>query len=855
MKNKINRLPGNSARLHIRLQGLFVLIVALLVLGAAPAMTAEQKNQKPQAAASSGPAATPAPSAPAASPPSGPAAIPVADVATQAAAVSDTLRTLIRKLATNAHIDMIRSSLPGVTDQVNRDQAETTRTLQRHPPLPTLQAMQQQWQQRVLSYGEWLTELTKRSNDLQDALNQLATLQKVWAMTLTAAEAAKAPGPSLQQINGTIAAIMAAQGPLREQLAAVLALQSSVGDVVAKCQAVSANVAQVQQASMSGILVQNRLPIVSPELWAGARSEIPADVLSAVASYRAGVNSYLQSSAGRVLLYIAGLAVLTLFFGAFRYQVRAWTAAGVTLSPALGVFDHWLAAALAVGAFVYTSPYWSTLPATVQETFEVLALAPMIILVRPVVSASLVSMLYAIGLLFTVDAIRGLFSGEQLTGQLLLILESLSGAGVVIFFLRNLRPAFGEAAGSSRLRLLQSGSAIVLLTLASGFIAAAMGYMRLARLATPGVLASSLLAVELYAALRVLIGIVAFSFQIWPFRTFQMVRQHQRLLEKRIYRILVVAAITGFLVRYLSYVGLLEPVLSFGKTVLDAKFQKGVISVSLGDILDFVVTVWAAFLLSSLIRFILREDVYPRVGVSPGKSYAISGLLHYFIIALGFTAAIAALGINLSKLTVLTGAFGVGIGFGLQSVVNNFVSGLILLFERPVHVGDMVEIGDLLGYVRRIGIRASTVHTRQGADIVVPNSQFITEKVTNWTLSDKLRRIDFPVGVNYSAAPKEVIKVLESVASAHPDVLRDPPPKALFTGYGDSSLNFELRAWTAEFENWQRVSSDLAVAMYDAVHAAGMSFPFPQREVRLLKDDDGGISALPGQQPETQKRI
>jgi small-conductance mechanosensitive channel len=179
----------------------------------------------------------------------------------------------------------------------------------------------------------------------------------------------------------------------------------------------------------------------------------------------------------------------------------------------------------------------------------------------------------------------------------------------------------------------------------------------------------------------------------------------------------------------------------------------------------------------------------------------------------------------------------VGLGFGLQDVVNNFVCGMILLFERPIHVGDMIEIGNLLGEVRRIGIRASTVRTAQGADIVMPNSQFITANVTNWTLSDRLRRIDLPVGVNYSAPPQKVIEVLEAVALAHPMVLKNPRPQVLFVGFGDSSINFELRAWTDQFNEWVTIRSELAVAVYDGVHAAGMSFPFPQREVRLLHDD------------------
>jgi small-conductance mechanosensitive channel len=242
--------------------------------------------------------------------------------------------------------------------------------------------------------------------------------------------------------------------------------------------------------------------------------------------------------------------------------------------------------------------------------------------------------------------------------------------------------------------------------------------------------------------------------------------------------------------------------------------------------------------LSSFIRFVLREDIYQRVGVERGLSYAISRLLHYTILGLGFALGVAALGVNLTQVSILIGAFGVGIGFGLQSVVNNFVSGLILLFERPIHVGDTIQVGDLLAEVRRIGIRASTVRTKQGADIIVPNAQLITERVTNWTLSDRLRRIDLPVGLNYGCDPRKAIELLEAVARRQPNVLQHPAPRCLLIGYGDSSINFQLRAWTDQFDDWQLISSDLASAVYDAVIEAGLQFPFPQREVRLLRDAD-----------------
>ncbi|HEY6565472.1 MAG TPA: mechanosensitive ion channel domain-containing protein [Pirellulaceae bacterium] len=204
------------------------------------------------------------------------------------------------------------------------------------------------------------------------------------------------------------------------------------------------------------------------------------------------------------------------------------------------------------------------------------------------------------------------------------------------------------------------------------------------------------------------------------------------------------------------------------------------------------------------------------------------------VLAIGFVAAIALLGVDLSKITVLAGAFSVGIGFGLQSIVNNFVSGLIVLFERPIDKGDSVEIGSLRGTVQRIGIRASVVRTSQGADIIVPNSQFISEKVTNWTHGDRSMRIELPIGVDYATPPKKAIALLEETALAHPEILRDPAPKAVFVGFGDSSINFELRAWTNEFAHATQIRTDLAAAIYESAQEAGISFPFPQREVRLV---------------------
>jgi small-conductance mechanosensitive channel len=267
--------------------------------------------------------------------------------------------------------------------------------------------------------------------------------------------------------------------------------------------------------------------------------------------------------------------------------------------------------------------------------------------------------------------------------------------------------------------------------------------------------------------------------------------------------------------------------------VLGAEVRRGSLRLSLGDVLVFALTVWAAFLLSALLRFLTEEEVYPRLNMARGLPSALSSLLHYAVLLVGFLLALGVLGVDLTKLTILAGAFGVGIGFGLQNVVNNFVSGLLVLFERRIDVGDAVEIAGVSGRMQQMGMRACTVRTWEGAEVIVPNAILISDKVTNWTLSDRRRRIDVAVGVAYGTLPEKVLDLLLAVARAHPQILSEPAPVALFLGFGESALRFEMRVWTDRFDLWVQTQSELAVAVYAGLREAGIEIPVPQRELRF----------------------
>jgi small-conductance mechanosensitive channel len=222
---------------------------------------------------------------------------------------------------------------------------------------------------------------------------------------------------------------------------------------------------------------------------------------------------------------------------------------------------------------------------------------------------------------------------------------------------------------------------------------------------------------------------------------------------------------------------------------------------------------------SRLVRFVLEEEVFPHARLKRGLPYAISRTVHYFILVAGFFVAMAALGLDMTKFTILAGAFTVGVGFGLQNIFNNFVSGLILLFERPVQVGDLVQMDDATGVVQRIGIRASIVRASNGSEIIVPNGKLISERLVNWTFSERQRGIEVVISVMLDSDPARVISILEGVATAHPEVVKRPAPQALLTRIGPDYMGFELRAATGLIEDWMHVRSELAVAATAALTA------------------------------------
>lgn len=281
----------------------------------------------------------------------------------------------------------------------------------------------------------------------------------------------------------------------------------------------------------------------------------------------------------------------------------------------------------------------------------------------------------------------------------------------------------------------------------------------------------------------------------------------------------------------------------------DYALSFGTVRVSLLNVISFALSIAFLLLVALWLSSLIRNRVDRSRALEDGMKIALSKLIKFLLLTLAVLAAMVTAGFDITAFAVFGGALGVGIGLGLQRVVSNFVSGFILAFEGSIRPGDVISYGNTYGTVRALHTRHIVIRTRDGLDILVPNENLMTSDITNWSYEgDRQIRLRLPVQISYSDDPAQAMQRLERLARDHAHVLPDPLPQAFLLGFGDNGVNLELRAWIDDPDNQGQVRNELYLKIWDDFHAAGISFPFPQRDV-YIRDFPGTAPPLAGAKP------
>ncbi|HSB77816.1 MAG TPA: mechanosensitive ion channel domain-containing protein [Candidatus Methylomirabilis sp.] len=773
-----------------------------------------------------------------------PSSIPVPEIATRAEEAAALLRSIDTLLASNTQIEEIRRRLPDVIHQVDSRIEETNQQLEARPSIEVLDGLLTSWQRMRGELAKALDTLTQRATRLELELGRLSGVLDTWKKARADARITKVPAPVLERIDSLLAVIPQVQSRLRAERSVILVLQDQVARQLARSEDGLDRVAGYRQGYVGTLLARDTPPIWSGEAQEKAWNDFAESVRESYTASTAHLREFFREESGRLLLMVVLFVGLALLLRRVHRQTYLQHLIDERGSSVELVFARPVATALLICTLIFLWAY-PRAPRPVHATVLLIALVAVLRSVAPLVATWQVHWLYGLGAFFVADLLRGLFAVVPQFERQLFLLEMLVGAGAVGWVLYRHRGAQerGQPWNERGRKRVDRAMALLLIGFTIAFLAGTAGYMSLGRQVGYGSLSSAYVALALAAAVRVAYGLVVLLLRVRPLNRLQSIQRHRALLEQRILGLLRALGFVGWAWLTLKAFSLSSPVAATVRGALTANLAWGSLSLSLGDVLAFALTVYLAFQASRLLRFLLEEDVYPRTLLAPGVPYAISSLLHYLVLLLGFLLAMAALGVDFTKLTIIGGALGVGIGFGLQNVVNNFVSGLILLFERPIRIGDAVQIADITGEVRRIGMRSTTVRTWEGAEVIVPNASLVSDKVTNWTPSDRMRRIDLAVAVAYASVPEKVLEVLRTTAGAHAAILSEPPPLALFVGFGENALLFELRTWTGRIGEWLQIRSELALRLHRTLGEAGIQIALPRREVVLRADSAGTHAA------------
>jgi small-conductance mechanosensitive channel len=765
-----------------------------------------------------------------------PSPIPAREIPARGETTVSALHELRAVLADDGSIDRIAADLPALRDDLMR-RAATPIGPESGLNARDLRDIERSWLRARERLSEWSATVERRTAAVENAISRIQEMEETWRVTADAAEHDDLPPAVVSEIAAVRDSVTDFGSSLRDQRARLLTLASQIGALQAR---VVDRLADIDTAA-----ARQRRSLLSadaPPLWVALGLPPPPPLPEAtwhrkLEQLRTFVNEERPRLAGQVLviLTIAGIAI------GLRRRVRKWPRGDAALRVVQPLIDHPLSAALLV-TIVPGIVIYRTDPIVVTESWSLLLAIPLVQLLDDRLHGRLRRLVPAPGVLLVIATARGLLPPSALPARLLLLAENFV---TVAWILWALPPWARLRVGVRPWVVALSRVAITVLT--ASMVANATGRLTLAFLLTQGLLGNSLLALGVFGAARVHEGFIAVILRSPETLRVRSIAEHAAILHRRAVRVIRLAAVLLWVVGALQIYGLLVPALHTVATGLEARLEIGALSLSTKDILAFALAVWLSVEVARIVRALLENDVLALMDLPRGVPSAISSAANYVILLFGFFFAMSAAGLDLSRVALLAGAFGVGIGFGLQNIVNNFVSGLILLFERPVRIGDIIEMSQMVGRVRRIGIRSSTIETAEGSEVIVPNASLISERLTNWTLSDNRRRIEIPIAVAYGTDAPAVLALLERVAATAPDVLAEPPPEAQFMGLGENGLEFVLNAWTY-FDLAPPVRSRVVLAVHTALREAGIEIPFPQRDVHV-RSFGGDRAPIPSDDP------
>ncbi|RLA69231.1 MAG: hypothetical protein DRG24_08790, partial [Epsilonproteobacteria bacterium] len=529
--------------------------------------------------------------------------------------------------------------------------------------------------------------------------------------------------------------------------------------------------------------------------------------------------------------FVISIMIGYLYF--LKYKGTLFTQGESVRNPQFAFINRPFSTIIVLGSFlaVFSLPERS---AELKHFQLLILLIPMARLLANIVHQRLMPYIYAFFLLFITE-----FFTEGVTDYGLMDRLSALALTIAIFTivcLAQRQKKFVDRADMSGLFKHSTKFSILLCALlAFSFFANLYGTVTLAESITKIVFTTLTAILMFYTLVNVLSGLLIIFIRRRIAHAPQILQTQSLKLERNVIGLLTLFTVFWWFLMMVNIFGAKEILLEWAASILAYSWQFGALTFSVEGIFNFIVILIVTWFIARLVRIVLTLDIFIRFKFPRGVPTAVSTISNHIIFVVGIVAALSTLGVTMQEFALIGGALGVGIGFGLRNIIANFVSGIIMLFERPVQIGDTIEVNKTMGKVQSIGSRATAIKTFDGSEVLIPNADFIASDVTNWTLSDERRRAVLLIKVDFDSDIEKVLEIMSSIAKVHEHVLDDPAPLAAFEGFGDYYLEFKLYYWLSD--EIIPTKSDIAIGVFKSLIANGIKIPTPTRNIAIHNEN------------------
>jgi len=782
-----------------------------------------------------------------------PTAISLQDLNVKVELANQKIKSLKKKIKPHPSVEEIKKNLPEYQKFITEQKKAYYNFKKSHPNKQKVINIINKWGSYNAYLDTWQTTINRYLDKNIVWIDELKKQEKKWGLTYkylvdigAKYEVRKNAGSVKRDINSIITAINKQNNEFLSLENKILLQKANINEVIGEL--------EDWKLSEEFSVFNKR----HPSVWKIEKENIQVkhENFNAWISFKEnllGIYAYFKSPENNILFHLLFLTLAGLWLWRLKQSYRSisFSDKDVKFTQSKTVIVNNLIPSILFVSLISSMVYFSHTPNLLAETMLVLAIITTLPLLNPITHKRFKGLILVIILLFILNTLKSYVWYSSAFYRIYLLFETLL---VLVATIKMTYPYLTtrRLILNNLSKLLLRLSPLIYMAMGIGLIANIMGYTNLTDLMLKVVIKGAALLVMLYGNLVILGGLMTATVHFYFSKMENFDIKYKLLIEKRGQQLVVLFSYVFVIVYFLHVIDMYDFVINWFTDSMGEPIKIGVITFTIGSIISFLVVLFGSFAITSFISNVIEGGVLNFLNLPKGVPAIISVVVRYFLLAFAFVIAMSSIGINLSQFNLMAGALGLGIGFGLQNIISNFISGLILIFERPIQTNDVVEVGTLMGTVRKIGVRSSNVRTFDGAEVVVPNSNLISNEVINWTLSDNIKRIEIKIGTAYGSDLQQVVDILVDVATKHDKVLKDPPPAALFDQFGDSSLDFRLLYWVP-VEYGIASKSEISIEVYNRFNQDGITIPFPQRDVNFSKDDIAAIKGVTDNKPNTNK--